>query len=70
MRFKFACLLTVPVLAVMSQSARANQIAYEGFSLTFPAYNTGYCFCMDPGRKAASKSLRPAMRPAKDPCFM
>ena len=44
MRFKFACLLTVPVLAVMSQSARANRIAYEGFSLTFPAYNTGAGF--------------------------
>jgi hypothetical protein len=31
-------------LAVINQPARASQIAYEGFNLTFPAYNTGAGF--------------------------
>jgi hypothetical protein len=45
LRCVYLSVLTIAIaLVVMSQPARASQIAYEGFSLTFPAYNSGTGF--------------------------
>jgi hypothetical protein len=47
MRHRFIYISALPIaaaLAMLSQPACASQIAYEGFDLTFPAYNTGVGF--------------------------
>src|SRR5713101_44508 len=47
MRFRsvyVSVLMLAAALAVMSQLAWASQIVYEGFNLTFPAYNSGAGF--------------------------
>jgi hypothetical protein len=60
MRLRSACVslraLAVAVL-VVSQPARASQLAYEGFGQTFPIYANGVLVSAVPGHRAVSTHL-------------